>query len=159
MMLGAERGSEVHAALALADAAVSGTRLLWMKNNAPDLFRQTAMALSVTDWLAFVLSGKMVAERSQAGETLFRSAKRSWAFDLIDLVGIRPVALRSPCTLARPSAVPRPSAGNDLGLVPGIPVAAGGADTQCGPPGAGAMKDGDLAVIAGNPLMPPVSNW
>jgi len=39
-----------------------------MKNNTPDLFKRAATALSVTDWLALILTGKKVAERSQAGE-------------------------------------------------------------------------------------------
>jgi len=39
-----------------------------MKNNTPDLFKRAATALSVTDWLALILTGKKVSERSQAGE-------------------------------------------------------------------------------------------
>ena len=154
MMLGAERGSEVHAVSGHWPTPLFlGTRLLWMKNNAPDLFRQTAAALSVTDWLAFVLSGKMVAERSQAGETLlFDLQKRSWAFDLIDSLGFDRSLFPEPVDSGAPIGSLTRQAADLLGLVPGIPVAAGGADTQCGLLGAGAVKDGDLAVIAGTTM-------
>ncbi len=154
MMLGAERGSEVHAVSGHWPTPLFlGTRLLWMKNNAPDLFRKTAAALSVTDWLAFILSGKIVAERSQAGETLlFDLQKRHWAFDLIDSLGFDRSLFPEPVDAGAPIGSLTPQAADLLGLVPGIPVAAGGADTQCGLLGAGAVKDGDLAVIAGTTM-------
>ncbi len=154
MILGAERGSEVHGISGHWPTPLFlGTRLLWMKNNAPDLFRQTAAALSVTDWLAFVLSGKIVAERSQAGETLlFDLQRRRWAFDLIDSLGFDRSLFPEPVDSGEPIGRLTPQAADLLGLVPGIPVAAGGADTQCGLLGAGAVEDGDLAFIAGTTM-------
>ena len=154
MMLGAERGSEVHAVSGHWPTPLFlGTRLLWMKNNAPDLFRQTAAALSVTDWLTFILSGKIVAERSQAGETLlFDLQKRLWAFDLIDSLGLARSLFPEPVDSGAPIGSLTRQAADLLGLVPGIPVAAGGADTQCGLLGAGAIKDNEAAVIAGTTM-------
>ena len=154
MMLGAQRGKEFHAVTGHWPTPLFlGTRLFWMKANAPDLFKRTSTAVSVTDWLAFVLTGNMAAERTQAGESLlFDLKRREWAFDLIDSLGFSRSLFPPPIDSgARLGSLTREAA--DLfGLVSGIPVAAGGSDTQCGLLGAGAVQDGDLAVIAGTTM-------
>lgn len=154
MVLGAERGKEVHAIAGHWPTPLFlGTRLIWMKSHTPDIFNRASVAVTVTDWLAFILSGNMVAERSQAGESLlYDLQRREWADDLIASLGL-PRSLFPPLVDSgtRIGALTRESA-DLLGLVPGIPVAAGGADTQCGLLGAGAIHDGDLAVIAGTTM-------
>jgi len=154
MVLGFERGKEFHTVSGHWPTPLFlGTRLIWMKNNTPDLFKRASVAISITDWIAFILSGNIVSERSQAGESLlFDLKRREWAFDLIDSLGF-PRSL-FPATVdsgARLGTLTKQAA-DLLGLIPGIPVAAGGADTQCGLLGAGAIKDGDLAVIAGTTM-------
>ncbi len=154
MTLGFERGKEIHAVSGHWPTPLFlGTRLVWMKANAPDLFKQASLAVSVTDWLAFILSGSIASERSQAGESLLFDLKRGeWAFDLIDSLGIPRSFFPHPVDSgARLGELTREGA-SLLGLVPGIPVAAGGADTQCGLLGSGAVQDGDLAVIAGTTM-------
>jgi len=154
LILGAERGGEIHALTGHWPTPLFlGTRLVWLKNNAPDLFGRAAFALSVTDWVAFILSGKMAAERSQAGESLLYDLKqRRWAGDLIDSLGFSRSLFPEPVDSGSPLGVLTREAADLFGLVPGLPVAAGGADTQCGLLGAGAVRDGDLAVIAGTTM-------
>ncbi|RPI10638.1 MAG: hypothetical protein EHM65_07895, partial [Acidobacteriales bacterium] len=154
MVLGAERGKEFHTVTGHWPTPLFlGTRLLWMKNNTPDLFKRASVALSVTDWIAFLLSGKMVSECSQAGESLLYNLKqREWAFDLIDSLGLARSLFPLPVDSGAHLGPLTKQAADLLGLIPGIPVAAGGADTQCGLVGAGAIKDGDLAVIAGTTM-------
>ncbi len=153
-VLAMERGSEVHKVSGHWPSPLFlGTRLLWMKNNAPDLFEKARTVLSLSDWVGLWLSGAVFAERSQAGETLlFSQEKREWAADLIESLGLS-VSL-FPRTIepgARLGSLTK-AAADVLGLVPGIPVAAGGADTQCGLLGAGTVGDGELAVIAGTTM-------
>ena len=154
MMLGFERGKEVHTISGHWPTPLFlGTRLIWMKNNAPDLFKHAFVALSVTDWIAFVLSGKLASERSQAGETLlFDLKQRQWAFDLIDSLGLPRSLFPTPVDSGARLGTLTKEGADILGLVPGIPVSVGGADTQCGLLGAGAVTDGDLAVIAGTTM-------
>jgi autoinducer 2 (AI-2) kinase len=154
MMLGFERGNEVHAISGHWPTPLFlGTRLIWLKNNAPDIFKRASIALSVTDWIAFVLSGNLASERSQAGETLLFDLKKSqWAFDLIDSLGFPVSLFPAPVDSGARLGTLTKEGADILGLVPGIPVAAGGADTQCGLLGAGAVADGDLAVIAGTTM-------
>jgi autoinducer 2 (AI-2) kinase len=154
MMLGLERGQEFYTVTGHWPTPLFlGTRLIWMKNNTPDLFKRAATALSLTDWMAFILSGQKVSEHSQAGESLlFDLKQRRWAFDLIDSLGFPRSLFPEPVDSGAPIGTLTKQAADLLGLVPGIPVAAGGADTQCGLLGAGAIKDGDLAVIAGTTM-------
>ncbi|HOX14556.1 MAG TPA: NAD(P)-dependent oxidoreductase [Smithellaceae bacterium] len=154
MVLGAERGKEVHTVTGHWPTPLFlGTRLLWMKNNTPALFKRASVALSITDWITFLLSGKMASECSQAGESLLFDLKRSqWAFDLIDSLGFPRSLFPIPVESGTHLGMLTKQAADLLGLIPGIPVAAGGADTQCGLLGAGAVKDGDLAVIAGTTM-------
>lgn len=154
MTLAFERGKEIHSASGHWPTPLFlGTRLVWMKANAPDLFKRAAHALSVTDWLSLVLSGRIASECSQAGESLlFDLKRRKWAFDLIDSLGIPRSLFSMPVDSgSRLGALTREAA-DLLGLVTGIPVAAGGADTQCALLGAGALQDGDLAVVAGTTM-------
>jgi sugar (pentulose or hexulose) kinase/phosphoglycerate dehydrogenase-like enzyme len=153
-ILAMERGGEVHRISGHWPSPIFlGARLLWMKNNAPALFEKARTVLSLSDWVGFWLSGEALAERSQAGETLlFSQEKREWAADLIGSLGL-PLSL-FPATVdpgARLGSLTKRAA-ETLGLVPGIPVAAGGADTQCGLLGAGGVADGQLGVIAGTTM-------
>lgn len=154
MVLGMERGQDIHATTGHWPSPLFlGTRLIWMKNNATDLFQRASAALSVTDWIGFVLTGNMVSERSQAGESLlFDLKRREWAFDLIDSLGLPRALFPMPVDSGAPIGTLNAQAAAIFGLVPGIPVAAGGADTQCGLLGSGTVEDGDLAVVAGTTM-------
>jgi autoinducer 2 (AI-2) kinase len=126
-------------------------RLRWLAGNAPDALARAACAYSLSDWLAFRLTGQTATDPSQAGETLlFDLETRDWAWDLIDMLALPrrlfPAVRRSGALLGPLT----PSAAEALGLVPGTPVAVGGADTQCGLLGAGVTRPGQMAVIAGS---------
>lgn len=154
LTLGIEKGKEIYGVSGHWPSPVFlGTRLLWMKNNAPELLKKATAALSLSDWIGFWLSGCIAAEKSQAGETLLFDQKEGvWAFELIESLGLSWKIFPETVAAATPLGTLTKEAASALGLVPGIPVAAGGADTQCGLLGAGAVDDGDLAVIAGTTM-------
>jgi autoinducer 2 (AI-2) kinase len=125
-------------------------RLLWLASQAPELLERAAFHLSVSDWIAFRLCGVAAAEPSQAAETLlFELEQPRWAWDWIERLGLPrrlfPQVLGGGTRLGALT----PEAAEQLGLAAGIPVAVGGADTQCGLLGAGVVAAGELGVIAG----------
>ena len=130
-----------------------GSRLVWMKANAPGLLEKAAHVLSLSDWAAFRMCGGIFAESSQAGETLlFNLKKRDWDRDLISALGLResmfPEAVDAGTSLGSLSK----EAASHLGLRAGTPVAAAGPDTQCALLGAAAVEDGEIGVISGTTM-------
>ena len=126
-------------------------RLDWLAQNAPEVWARTDVVFSLSDWIGFKMTGETSTDPSQAGGTmLFDLATRDWAWDLIDQMGLpRGIFphVRQPGTLL--GALAGGAAGH-LGLIPGTPVAVGGADTQCGLLGEGVVTPGQLGVIAGS---------
>ncbi len=126
-------------------------RLQWLAAERPDLLARAACAFSLSDWLGARLTGVLATDPSQAAETLlYDVAAGDWAWDLVQRLGLPrellpPVrasgSLLGPLTAAAAAA---------LGLQAGVPVAVGGADTQCGLLGTGAIRPGQLCVVAGS---------
>jgi sugar (pentulose or hexulose) kinase/phosphoglycerate dehydrogenase-like enzyme/ribulose-5-phosphate 4-epimerase/fuculose-1-phosphate aldolase/putative sterol carrier protein len=154
LQLAAERGREFHERTGHFPAPLfTASRLLWMADSAPELLGRAHAVLGLSDWLAYRLSGKTVAEPSVASESgLFEAGARQWADDLIHSLGL-PRHL-FPEVVSSGTAVGPMSkdAAAHLGLRPGIPVVTGGGDTQCGLLGAGVVDSGQMAIIAGSTM-------
>jgi sugar (pentulose or hexulose) kinase len=124
--------------------------LMWLKRHAPADYDRIAHTLMINDWVLYRLCGEYASEPSNASETcVYDLATGAWADDLIDALGlprgIFPPVLACGTVLGRLTA----SAAADMGLTPGISVVVGGADTQCGLVGCGAVGPGQVAAIAG----------
>jgi len=109
--------------------------------------------LGLSDWLAYRLSGKMVAEPSVASESgLFEVSARRGADDLIRSLGLPrhlfPEVVSSGTALGPLGK----DAAAHLGLQPGIPVVTGGGDAQCGLLGADAVDSGEIGIVAGSTM-------
>ena len=154
LQLAAQRGREFHDRTGHFPAPLfTASRLLWMADSAPELFGRAHAVLGLSDWLAYRLSGKMVAEPSVASASgLFEVGARRWADDLIRSLGLPrhlfPDVVSSGTVLGPLSN----DAAAHLGLQPGIPVVTGGGDTQCGLLGAGVVDSGQVGIIAGSTM-------
>jgi sugar (pentulose or hexulose) kinase/phosphoglycerate dehydrogenase-like enzyme/ribulose-5-phosphate 4-epimerase/fuculose-1-phosphate aldolase/putative sterol carrier protein len=154
LQLAAERGREFHERTGHFPAPLfTASRLLWMAESAPELFSRAHAVLGLSDWLAYRLSEKMVAEPSVASESgLFEANARRWADDLISSLGLPrhlfPAVVSSGTTLGPLNK----DAAINLGLPAGIPVVTGGGDTQCGLLGMGVVGSGQMAIIAGSTM-------
>ncbi len=132
------------------NALFAPARLLWQKAHAPEVYARAACLLMINDWVLFRLSGERACEPTNASETcLYDLHTGRWALDLVGTLGLEP-SLLPPILPAgsRLGAVSVEAAG-ETGLVAGTPVAVGGADTQCGLLGSGAIAEGDVAAVAG----------
>jgi len=125
-------------------------RLLWLASHAPERLERAACVLSVSDWLGCELTGVAVAEPSQAAESLlFELAQPRWAWDWIDRLELPRRLFPEVRAAGSRLGSLTSAAAESLGLAAGIPVAVGGADTQCGLLGSGVVAPGALGVIAG----------
>ncbi len=155
--LGDERGAELYQRTGHWPSPVmTGPRLLWVNQYRPELLAQAWAVMSISDWIGFMLCGAPAHEASQAGETLlFDLRTRTWADDLILSFGLPLEVLPPVVTAGTQIGVLTAAAAAHLDLLPGIPVAAGGADTQSGLLGMGLLTPGGLGIIAGSttPIM------
>ncbi|HTX78835.1 MAG TPA: FGGY family carbohydrate kinase, partial [Longilinea sp.] len=69
----------------------TAARLQWLKNSVPQMYPQVKVVLGLSDWIAYVLTGKAATDPTQAGETCLLDLKtRKWAPDLLKKLDISP---------------------------------------------------------------------
>ena len=151
MGLAMNRGDEIFRLTGHAPSPIfMAARLMWLKETRPELFRRVHAALSISDWVGYMLTGELASEPAQAAESLLFDLKsRKWANALINSLGlpekIFPALKQAGSKLGKLTK----EAATNMGLLPGIPVGVGGPDTQCGLLGAGVIASGQIGVIAG----------
>lgn len=129
----------------------AGLRLGWLRSQ-PELWERARHALAINDWVTYRLCGELASEPSQGSESLLLDLEGDgtrWSTRRLKQLDL-PASLLPPIHPCgtRIGAL-RDEAAELLGLRPGTPVALGGADTQCGLLGAGALQPADVATIAG----------
>ncbi len=125
-------------------------RLLWMKENEPEILAKTHKWLLIEDFVNFMLSGVCATDHSMASTTLlFDQTKRVWSDELIAASGID----RNLLCDAKPSGTPigtvHAEAAAITGLAVGTPVVLGGHDYCCGTLPVGAFKPGVVLDVTG----------
>ena len=130
---------------------MAGPILGWLTQHEPDTSSATRWALQPKDWVRAWLTGQAAAEPSDASATLlYDIPSDTWAPDIAAELGLDPGTL--PRLLPNAGATAgalTPSAAAQLSLIPGTPVAAGGADTAVAALGTGLTQVGDVQLTIG----------
>ena len=128
----------------------TGGKILWMKQNEPQLYARTRMIINPKDYIRFLLTGTLSTEVSDAsGFGLFDVRNNVWNLGLIERLGLDP-AMFPPVTESGAVAGPvTAEAARCCGLPAGIPVCAGGGDAVISTTGLGLIKPGRIAVTLG----------
>lgn len=122
-------------------------RYLWFRKHDT---RPVARVLMINDWMTYRLCGAMVAEPSNAAESMFFDLRRrTWSAELLDMYDIPAAILPPLCEPGQRIGAVSAETAAATGLLTGTPVYAGGADTQCSLLGSGAVEPGDTAAILG----------
>jgi autoinducer 2 (AI-2) kinase len=125
-------------------------RFLWLKRHEPRLFDRIARVTMLSDWILFKLGGCHVTDPSVGSSSgMFDLARRTWSDEIVALCGVsREVfpKVEEPGTCV--AALTRRAAA-ETGLKEGTPVVVGGADTQLGLVGLGAVDPGRFTVVGG----------
>ncbi len=139
--VGAERLARIARNPAL--TGFTAPKLLWTRDNEPELWQRIYTVLLPKDYVRYRLTGELAAEVSDAAGTLFLDvAARRWSDELLDAMGIprswMPPLYESVDLAGRVTS----EAASATGLAAGTPVAAGGADNTCGAVGTGIVREG-----------------
>ena len=128
----------------------TGGKILWMRENEPELYRELRFILNPKDYIRYLLTGELATEVSDASGTgLFNVRERRWSDRLLDLLEIPrellPRCFESPEITGRIS-----EAGSEAtGLPRGLPVVGGGGDAVVQTTGTGLVKPGILGTTIG----------
>jgi xylulokinase len=142
-----------HIFAAIAGAEISGKdglpKLLWLKENEPEVYHKMRCFLDVNGYLTYRATGRMVFEWSCASAFGLDLKKKDWLRPIIHYIGLDtdkfPPLVRSVDQVGGLT----PEAAHDCGLLEGTPVFGGGGDAPMAAVGAGAVDEGDGHIYLG----------
>ncbi len=124
-------------------AMYSINKIMWYKQNRPDVFARAAKFLCVEDFVNFRLSDRYATDWSLAGRTMaFDVVKKRWSDEVLQAADIHEGLLPDVYPSSYPIGEVLPDLGRELGFVGTVTVAAGGHDQPCGALGAGVIEPG-----------------
>ena len=124
-------------------------KLLGLRKKRPDLYNQIGTILSLSEWIAFLFTGKAVFEPSQACETqLYDLESKTWSEELCRVYGVDTILLPPLMNAGESVGSILPSLREELTMTGGAVFLVGGADTQCALMQT-AIAPGDIAVVSG----------
>ena len=157
-----------------ADTHYTLPKILWLKDNAPDVYRRARWFMNIKDYLYGSLTGRMgYTDYSDASLTIALDInRRQWATDLL---GELELDVNRMPTILKGHDV-RGKITRDIyrrcGLLPGTPVAIGGGDGACTTRGSGVSEPGSaycyigssawVAQLLDHPILDPqarIFNW
>lgn len=123
-------------------------RILWLKNNKPDVYEKVTHISMISDWILFKLSGVLASDPSNAGTAgIFSLDKRDWVPSMAKKVGIKDDIF--PKTYEVGEVIGKVNNIN-CGLDNSTLVTMGGGDVQLGSAGLGVVELGDVAILGGS---------
>lgn len=125
-------------------------KIVWVRDNEPEIFDQTTHVLLPKDYVRFCLTGEYATEVSDAsGMSLLDVANRRWSDEMLSVLDIPrewlPTCTESDVVSGRISA----SAAKATGLKAGTPVVGGGGDQAAQAVGSGIVRSGVISVTSG----------
>lgn len=126
-------------------------RILWLKNNHPDIYAKVANISMIGDWVLYKLSNIIATDPSNGGTTgIFSLKNRTWDSSMASKVDIKD-DIFCPC-YETGSVIGSVSeeASKETGLSTKTKVVIGGGDVQLGSAGLGVVDDGQVAILGGS---------
>ncbi|MFJ4542219.1 xylulokinase [Pseudomonas sp. NPDC088885] len=151
--LGGEKGSLERLGVVIAPG-YTVSKLLWTKEQHPDVFARIARILLPHDYLNFWLTGRACSEYGDASGTgYFNVRTRQWDLQLlrdIDSSGRLQAALPELIDAHQVVGTILPSIAERLGINPAALVASGGGDNMMGAIGTGNIQPGAITMSLGS---------
>jgi xylulokinase len=123
------------------DVAYTAAKILWIKENQPDIYKQTEKFLFPKDVLVLKLTGNYSTDITDASASnLFDVKKQEWSIEIFEELKISLDKFPEPNPPEKVVGETTYSIAQETGLQKGIPVIAGGADWATDFYGAGGIK-------------------
>ncbi|NCP18979.1 MAG: xylulokinase [Erythrobacter sp.] len=124
-------------------------KLLWVRDNEPEIFARIATVLLPKDYLRLRMTGAKVSDMSDSAGTLWLDmAKRDWSDAMLAACGMDRRQMPRLHEGPEITATLRPEVASAWGMER-VPVVAGGGDNAAGAVGAGVVNPGDAFLSLG----------
>lgn len=126
------------------------TKMLWVRRNEPEIWKQVRSVLLPKDYIRFRLTGDRATDVSDASGTLMLDVQnRKWSFDIMDAVEMNENLLPALFESAEITGTISADCAAATGLVAGTPVVAGAGDNAAGAIGMGIVRVGSVSATIG----------
>lgn len=134
----------------IAFAGFTAPKLLWMRQNEPDLFARIAKILLPKDYLVYRLTGVHATDYSDASGTLLLDvAHKRWSSEMLDLCGVTEAQMPTLFDSWQPVGTLTAAASAALGLPTDVVVCAGAGDNAAAAIGTGTVGEGRCNISLG----------
>lgn len=134
----------------IAFAGFTAPKLLWMRQNEPDLFARIAKILLPKDYLVYRLTGVHATDYSDASSTLLLDvAHKRWSSEMLDLCGVTEAQMPTLFDSWQPVGTLTAAAAAALGLPTDVVVCAGAGDNAAAAIGTGTVGEGRCNISLG----------
>ena len=154
-------------------ASYSLEKLMWIRDNEPDVFCRAYKMLQPKDYIIYRLTGEFVTDFSDASGTNCLDLNRlEWSDQILDMAGVDRALLAEVYPSTHVAGQITLSIAAECGLAQGTPIVIGGGDGVCAAVGAGSVRSGDtfnylgssswIALTSDTPIYDPqmrTYNW
>ena len=132
-------------------ASYSIEKLMWIKEQEPEIYRNTYKMLQPKDYVICRLTGAFVTDCTDAsGTNCLDLTALAWSEKILNLAGIGQEKLPDVFASTHVAGELTFSVATECGLAPGTPVVIGGGDGVCAAVGAGSVREGDAFNYLGS---------
>lgn len=126
------------------------SKLLWFKEQQPDLYAKTAKFISIKEYLLRQFFGEYVTDYSIASATgLFNLDQLDYDQEVLELLGIQKDQLSTPVPTTHILRGIRPEYAQAMGIPQDLPFVIGGSDGCLANLGIGVLEKGNAAITIG----------
>lgn len=134
-------------------------KVMWYRDNEPELYRKTACVLGTKDYINFRLTSSMATDNSYAsGSGVYNQKERRYEEGYVRASGLRPSLFPQILPSHATVGTILPAVADALGLPRELQVMTGGVDNSCMAVGAGNIKDGRVYLSLGSSAWLAVSS-
>ena len=147
-VIGKQKLSQLTANIAF--AGFTAPKLLWMRENEPELFGKIAKIMLPKDYINYILTGVHSCDYSDAsGMLLLDVANKCWSREMLSICGIREEQMPALFESYEVTGTVLPQVAAQLGLPENVKVVAGAGDNAAAAVGTGVVGSGGCNISLG----------